>query len=109
MWDFFAKILPTLFDAATRSKKNSDDIKRINTRLDDLAEALSRLEARQERIEARQPQAEARQEEAERYHAQEMQILVLRLEVILLRHGVTLPSLAPPPLLSPSQDDQPPA
>ncbi len=92
MWDFFTKVFPTLVDVATHSKKNTDDIKRINTRLDNLAEALNWMEALQQ-------QAEARQEETERRHKMEMKNLMLRLENILLRHGInpnspdTLPEL----------------
>ena len=74
MLDLFSKIFTTLFDSFTRSKKNSDDIKRINTRLDALAETALRLEARQERAEER--------------HKAEMRELMLRLEIILLQHGI---------------------
>jgi len=82
MWDLIAKILPNLVDFAKTEKKNADDIKRINQRIDDLSKLVESVIARQDKADER--------------HDLEQQNLILRLENILLRHGVTPPPLSTP-------------
>ena len=82
MWDLIVKLLPSLVDFAKTEKKNADDIKVINQRIDDLSKLVESVIARQDKADER--------------HDLEQQNLLLRVENILLRHGVTPPPLSPP-------------
>jgi len=88
MWDFITKLLPNFLDFARSSKRNKEEIRELNERLEGLIDFVNDLAARQKEADARQDKAEAR-------HDLEQQNLILRLENILLRHGVTLPPLSP--------------
>ena len=89
MWDFITKLLPNFLDFARSSKRNKEEIRELNERLEGLIDFVNDLAARQEK-------AEARQDKADERHDLEQQNLILRLENILLRHGVTPPPLSPP-------------
>ena len=90
MWESFFKIFSGSVDFARSSRKNADDIKKLNERVDGLADKVIALTSRMDTL--------------ERNYAQERQILILQLQNILLQHGVKpteVGQLKPP--LTPSE------
>lgn len=68
------KLANTVLELNKTTKKNSDDITKLNEQINRLINAVNTLNQRQI--------------EAERRHQSDMEKMALQLEVILLRHGV---------------------
>jgi len=79
MLESLLKLAPNLLEFAKATKKNSEDIKKTNARLDALFDVVSDIEKRVSLMETVNPK--------------DREILILQLKNILLEHGVTPSSI----------------